>query len=559
MRTKPTAAALAALLTMLACYDEQPLAVEDDVLLATEIPAEEFGAAYADGDSGDDFQHRLTFTVDVLGGLEPHETVTVSIEGAAVDKIIDGQVQVVLPTMASMAYAGAGNRLSYPVGKDFPVVAKWTVPPMDEGATWKQSFQVKLPEKGYYHVAIKADVQGPADKWDQYLIDDIGEEAWLFVADGGGFVTDHFDETVFGDNLIPQPGPFRLRRTPTGNDVAGNMVASASDDDPITIHAIYYRFGNQNAKAAEVSARYVSQSDSRGYTVTKTVPANGKVSFDCPDDFEWILARLVVPTTAEVTADYTIGYDELDDTDCGETVQVLGLANHYLPWKHLNEVIPRIDDYFNKYRARVKWKVRLNEETTHYDRGDDYIVFNSYGWSGRLTAGHEYGHALHNKAIGGTWSASNCGIDRKVHKVSSYKCAFKEGFADYAGWVGEENPEHWENKRYSSSQGAPGEIEGNIAALFHDLIDSNNEGDDETTYSADYVTDVLRTCRVNGSNKRDDVADFVWCLENRVNEDVHNDNFPGLSAPSNVSESATKPSDWSASDIRSTWLKSLER
>ena len=558
MRTKPTAAILAALTSLVACYDEQPMAVEDE-RSAIDAPTQEFAAAYDDGGSFDNFRHRVSFTVDVLGGLEPHETVTVTIEGTVNDKLVDGRVRVRLPTMASMSHAGAGNRPSYPVGKDFPLVEKWTLPAMDEGSTWKQSFRLKLPDKGYYHVAIEADLQGPDDKEDQYVIDDIDEQAWLFVTDDGGFVTSHFDETVFGDNLVPQPGPFQTRRlTGTGGAVAGDMVAGDSDDDPITIHAIYYRYGNKNAKDAEVKARYISQSDSRGYTVTRTVPTNGKVLFDCPDDFEWILASIVVPTTNEINADYTIGYAELDHTDCGDEVQVVALATHYVPWNHLREVIPRIDNYFNKYRKRVNWRVRLDQEYTSYNRNTDIITFNSYGWSGRLTAGHEYGHALHNKAIGGTWWARHCD-DHEVDEPSSYKCAFKEGFADYAGWVGENNPEHWENKRYDSDDGAPGEIEGNIAALFHDLIDSNNEGDDETTYSADYVTDVLKTCRVNGSGKRDDVADFVWCLENRVNENVHDENFPGLSSPNNVSESATEPSDWSPSDIRSTWLKSLKR
>ena len=71
---------------------------------------------------------------------------------------------------------------------------------------------------------------------------------------------------------------------------------------------------------------------------------------------------------------------------------------------------------------------------------------------------------------------------------------------------------------------------------------------------------VFKSCRVtvNGAlKKRNDVSDFVWCLENRVNEDVHNANFPGIAAPQRVRESASEPSDWSAADIRATWRKNV--
>ena len=73
---------------------------------------------------------------------------------------------------------------------------------------------------------------------------------------------------------------------------------------------------------------------------------------------------------------------------------------------------------------------------------------------------------------------------------------------------------------------------------------------------------VFKTCYTKpqyGRNRhRNDVSDFVWCLENRVNEDVHDDNFPGITAPYSVSERATEPDDWDDDDIRSTWLLNLE-
>ena len=332
------------------------------------------------------------------------------------------------------------------------------------------------------------------------------------------------------------------------------MVANSNaSNDPITVNPVYYHNGQYLATVkAEVNARYISQSDEYGYVVTKTVPSSGLVSFDCPDDYEYITVSVSIPTTTEVNAHYLIGGgDELDEFDCGETVQIYALNYYYLPWKHMNEVIPHIEDHFDVYRSRIDWTVDLNDSSATYSRYHDEITFGNPTYRSRLVAGHEFGHALHNIALGGTWNASNCN-PHYVDLPSSYECALKEGFADYAAWVGEDDPERWENAHYTS--GVPGKIEGNVAALFHDLIDLANETDDDTSYPANYVANVLRTCRVSGFSRINDVSDLVWCLENRVDDDVHDDNFPGISAPSDATEAATEPDEWDADDIRSTWL-----
>ena len=93
-----------------------------------------------------------------------------------------------------------------------------------------------------------------------------------------------------------------------------------------------------------------------------------------------------------------------------------------------------------------------------------------------------------------------------------------------------------------------------MAALFFDLIDRSNEGDDRTTLRGRDVMTVFKTCR-NSYGKRNDVSDFVWCLEDRMNTTVHKAHFPGRGVPSNPS--STRPSGWKADDIRSTWLQNV--
>jgi len=193
---------------------------------------------------------------------------------------------------------------------------------------------------------------------------------------------------------------------------------------------------------------------------------------------------------------------------------------------------------------------------TFYYTESDKITFDYRYAKNPWVAAHEFGHAFHNEALGGIASGSSC--PRHTRSTgSSYRCAYAEGFADYAGDVGVGQTSNSEKGDYSDHPYDAAEIEGNVAALLNDLIDSNNEGDDDTTYPPYYVGRVFESC-VADNSAGDDVSDFVWCLENRINETVHDASFPrGNDAPDRVREGAAEPSDWSASKIRSTWLQNV--
>ena len=90
------------------------------------------------------------------------------------------------------------------------------------------------------------------------------------------------------------------------------------------------------------------------------------------------------------------------------------------------------------------------------------------------------------------------------------------------------------------------------------------EPEDKTTYPSRYVMKVFATCEVEYPSwlpgdweKRNDVADFVWCLENRVDTVLHNSTFPGIGVPHDSRENATEPSDWHPDSIRSTWKHNM--
>ena len=178
---------------------------------------------------------------------------------------------------------------------------------------------------------------------------------------------------------------------------------------------------------------------------------------------------------------------------------LIAACEYYIQWNNLNTVIPAINSGFGGFsRAAVAFKIDLGGDRSSYNPDDDEITFGqSYPY--RTVGGHEYTHALQHKALGGTWRDGFMGIrncwGHETDKASSYKCGLREGLADYGGRVGVNDASYWEHKHYDPPSGrGAGEIEGNVAALFRDLIDSNNEGGDNTTYGAKFVLTVFKTC-----------------------------------------------------------------
>ena len=567
MKTFTKSVLAAALAVMAACTDD-PVQIEEDVRGKEAGVFEPALARQGEEANADPFRARLDveFTTDELVSDKP---ITVWLEGIATEKIDDGIVQVSLPTIAGMDLAGEGKPIVYSTDRKVPVAAQWTVGSMEPGDMWKASLEIDKLEKGYYQIAVNAAMNGPGES--PYVYDDAYVEGWMLVVNDGGRITDVFDESVFTDpTTAVQPGPFKVRRkyqpVASADHVGGAVSAGGeianSSNDQFAVKVVYEKTYRKYVPApgAVVSVTYWEQGDDDwGRTESQTVPASGYVYFDCPEDaFEYIEGKVYAPTTDEVNGGHTLyQYFEVLHDGCGDETRTLGAWRYlYIPWKHLNETIPDIEDHFEYYRSRVNFTFTGYSDTTKYskyNRKKDVIEFRRY-YDNKWTAAHEFTHALHNEKWGGTWNAPNCS-PHYIHLPSSYSCALKEGIADYGADIATNVSRESGSPRYSPPSGrAAGEIEGNVAALLLDLIDPNNEGDDETDYTAYNVITAFRTCRAPSSQGQE-TPDFVWCLEGDVDEDVHEDHFPGIDAPSSVS--ATRPSSWDAEDIRSTWIQNV--
>jgi hypothetical protein len=455
-----------------------------------------------------------------------------------------------------MDHAGTGKVPYYPMGRQIPTVANWSLSGMDAGDTWERSLSISLPGAGAYQVAVMVSASASDADSNPYLNDAYNIERWLLVMDGGGVVTPYLDESRLPEGVLTGEGPFRQKNRPTSAQPPGGGANSDSDDE-ITWEVVFYEDGQRKAaEGTTMHIDYLDQVDESLRSLEVTVPSDGVVTVDCPDSYEYIVASVVVTNTNEIINQYTIGGSEVYNDDCGTTRTILTNAYTFIVWRDLHDLAEIVEDYFDVDRSPIKWAmVFADSNETFYYRNSDKVTFDYATYDSKWVIAHEFAHGLHHKGLGGIVGSSCANHD--IAQPSSYSCAFFEGFADFAGNVGRGDPQYWERAGYTASGYDDAEIEGNVARLFWDLIDTNEDGNDETDYPADFLADVFKTCRAHGT-KRNDVTDYVWCLENRVNADVHEDHFPnGPSAPGFVSRNADEPDDYDEDEIRATWIQNV--
>ena len=542
---------------------------------------------WADEDPGepDSIVHptrgRIDLAISATGPLQPNAGVALSVQGVAREPIDSGEVVLTLPTKALMDHVGEGR-------PDLPVKARWVLPSMAAGDTWSGAYTVPGEGAGYYRVMVNAYTHGPDGG--PYLFDDAFRQAWMFVSETDGQLTRWFEDTIFPKGVHPVAGPATADGAMYSRP---DSIRLSWHPDSVYLNVVYTVSANDGFKPAvgtKIWGNWSLGPDANGYRLV-TVPEDGIVAFGCrlPSGAQWWGVGYA-PDTRFVQGRKDITSWSANERHCGQLLQVEVKAHRYLPWRLLNLAADTLTKHFGHTRGRIKWKLRFDSGRSYYNPLPlvDKITLAWLPADPRFhwVVAHEYGHALHHKALGGMWLhrsrvAPACIRRPGIHLPSNYRCALQEGFADYAGTVGsggyyEECFEHLGTPK------APGrcrdiqhdrkpEIEAWVAALFLDLTDDREEKGDHTEYPGYYVAQVFKTCETKSKYnmpwplpditkwwKRTNVSNIVWCLENYIDPVVHKKVFPDIRTPVDVREKATEPPDWSRIDIRLTWLKNLK-
>ncbi len=204
---------------------------------------------------------------------------------------------------------------------------------------------------------------------------------------------------------------------------------------------------------------------------------------------------------------------------------------------------------FSRDKIMVYWISGVGDSTaSDYTPSQDAIHIHelrSVGEVGIFEAGHEYGHALHQVAIGGVIIFGAECQDHDIALPSTYRCAFVEGFADYhaiAVWgtnVGIAAYNKFDQGAYVGypTSAAAGRLfgpktEGAVASMLlhvsdgpgsrvvsHPLFGSRSYSDNVSLGNAQ-VASAIRDCRIrlsDGSSSPVDGIDYLsYCLEKAV-------------------------------------------
>ena len=531
---------------------------------------------------------RIELTITATGSLLPNAGVALSIKGEALDAIDSGEVVLTLPTRALMDYAGAGL-------PDLPVKARWDLPAMAKGDTWSGTYTVPGEPAGYYRVMANATTHGPGGGL--FLYDGVVQSAWMFVSATNGQLTRWFEDSLFPDSVHPRAGPVAADGV-----MSFDRITNRGHRDSVYLHVLYTinptapNGGFKPAVGARIWGSWNLGPDGSDYRKV-TVPQDGIVAFGCrlPTGAHWGGGG-DVPDTYFVEGRSDITSWTASERHCGKVLSVEVLAHKYLPWRLLGRSAITLQNHFGHRRGRVDWNLASWwNNTSYYNPATDNIIL-KWGTDNERylhwTAGHEYGHALHHKALGGMWwkpirpSVWSC-YSHTIDKLESYRCALQEGFANYAGTIAsgyrEQCFEHLGTPRAHDIKGnwcrdishdQKPRSEAWVAAFFLDLTDADTgERKDETAYPGRYVAEVFKTCHVQNKYnmpwpipdvyiwwKRSNVSNIVWCLEEAIEPVFHEDGkvFEDIRAPVKVKwEGFSKPLDWDRWDIRDVWTLNL--
>ena len=146
--------------------------------------------------------------------------------------------------------------------------------------------------------------------------------------------------------------------------------------------------------------------------------------------------------------------------------------------------------------------------------GPNRAIFNEYGW---FTVAHEFGHALHSRALGGIYQNGSCSSSgHSMWTAYNMGCAWVEGFADYhAAAILSSKSGYWTSDIIGSHTDVTNgrDIEGEVARTLYNLArGSSNLGDA-------YIASMVKDCRLSGNHIIG--ADFlVYCAEESVSTDA---------------------------------------
>lgn len=528
----------------------------------------------------------LPFAIDVQvsGSLRPGAPATVTVTARSNVMASNAEVFVTTPELAFAPQLRSGKgRLDL---KTTVAPAARFTGPVTPGHVVSHRVTVTPDDAGYYSVQVVArGGPGATDPVQSRFVNEVSRaERWLFFSAAGGRVTNAFDVAVFAAEDVPTIGPRRakaLRSGPSGD------AALMDPGDCDTWQFIYYDQQGQVHPVPVAALLEIKEDQTAQVVWSGTTYGSEAVACVYPGTGLYGTARMSSPYATIVGPSW--GYAFGGGPTNGSVYQIPLWGPAADAYVKLITYVPNVWALFGYTRPSVA--VHLGGDCpgpstgTCYQSSSDEIYITENRYYNTRTDLHEYGHAYHERALGGITGYPNCAITgHSFSSPSNIGCAYSEGVADFISAVGpgahpgftfdSDIEANFHLVEFGGSNPDGSAWETAVAAFLYDLVDNwtypdgpNNatgDDDDSVSYPANYVAQVIRTCRHQSIGFIPfgpwGIDHLIYCFERALDPAVTGNAtyFPERSTdPYSISEGATEPPNWIQSAIRTLWTRNL--
>lgn len=540
---------------------------------------------------------RFKLNLRAEGSFKPGEIVQISVKALSNLPTKQAELKLILPEVAALQESKGQGRAVLSRSKPIPTHGSWNRD-LGQGQSFQRKVALQIEQPGYYQVIASAVAEAEEVETDdgRRVKNSSTRDIWLWIDEEGGKVTEEFDRSLFPEDIREQPGPLTLKSELPKIGVSSSSEGKTTASNSSSSTTLYVDYINQTTGTPEpLEGARVSYSvrDWRGierHSGTNVIGSDGEVSIPCylqdprgsatysgtihvQDNYR---LRVYHPQTGSDVTGYFSGNSE---TDCGQQIPVRASYKMSHVFAQMDKTIEESRSFFQEERGKMHVHLEWDVDNSFYcpeqgpfidpwcsDGGGDTVVIMDSpdpsgdthigGTFGDFVIAHEYGHAMHEKALGGNEGSGECPSPHYIGGSYNLQCAYSEGFANYhAEAVG--FPYFNFEETYADNSDDGSIIEGAVAAFFFDLTDAANESHDNADYPGSYVADVIRTCEVDGS-RANGIDHLIACFQREI------PSYSGYfetrgNRPSSYDESASEPSGWNRTDIVKLWRENLYR
>jgi hypothetical protein len=514
---------------------------------------------------------RFSIQLEGTGSFRPGANVDFTLRVTAPFGAAGAVIALAAPEIEVARQAGWGPAFVIPVRERIAPVAAWRAA-LSSSATGVYTATVQPQKAGYYRVVVTAadDQQSVAYDHGRVIDGMVAEEFWLHVSDTGGGLERTPDPTVYPAGSRRTSGPFRMARGQTPESGLSPLATNYG-----SYREVYYHPFDEMYLPVPYVLVEIDECDGfecrRHYTGGD---ADGYFTPGCPMSSTWynVTVRLNDGSRVRMYGDPGAAIDgmSIGDTDCDPyTVVQLTATNSAMAhvYATMRTVAGNSWGFFGVARSMIE--VRLGDSVNTYNPNNDIITIASvWGSYGVFAQAHEYGHALHHKALGGlfNYSCPNTWPGHNYDGEQTLGCALGEGFASYHSVAAMGPAADYYDAIEDNTMLDPGEdgsiVPHTVSAFFYDLTDDRAESHDAVTYPGSYVAAIIKTCDYRWSSlwfRENGVDHSIWCLARAVALATYSAGYfvTRSSQPNAQREQATEPANWSQAAIRGIWLQNL--